>query len=239
MLSIIITFHNESILAHQTLRSLHISASFAASFIKNIEFILVLDRPTLETRQVITNYPDYSFPHIISECDFGDVAPARNHGINLSSGNVLAICDGDDYYSRNWLAESYLLSKQSATTIVHPEYFVSFGDLHHFTKHMDIHNPEYTTRGLLAGNYWGPWVVTSRETFNSCRYQTTAPRTKTGYWAEDWHWNCETIARGFRHILCPRTAVFYRRRQSGVSGWVAQQGNRHKIAPTSLFNSLF
>jgi len=239
-LSIIITFHNENCYAQQTLNNIILSTSSLEKKGASVEFIVLLDCASALTKTIAFAFAQACRNVTVIETDYGDVSDARNHGVSASESATIAICDGDDYYSTSWFRDAYELHlSRGADSIIHPEYFVSFQEAHLFTRHVDPESAQFNAKGLLSSNYWGPWIITSKAVLTACAYTRLAPRKETGYCAEDWHWNCETVARGFKHLLCPRTVVFYRRRSTGLSAWVETQGNRHKIAPTSLFTSQY
>jgi len=238
-LSIILTFHNESVYAKATVANIIDLISRLEIQPREIEAILVLDKADDFTTEIVSVASAmFTCKTTLVMSSGGDPAIARMTGIHASNGQMIALCDGDDLYSREWLSRGLQILENSPDTIVHPEYMVVFGN--DWTYRMQVLQDDhlFSTGGLLMSNYWGPWIITRRETFDKCPYIPTSPRDITGYTYEDWHWSCETVSAGFKHVLCQETVVFYRRRKNSRIEWDFMQSSQNKIAPSGLFSSL-
>src|SRR5579883_1526738 len=122
----LLALHAEGLIAHKTIRSLNRAADCAEGFGLCVEFVFVLDRVTPETRVYIENLPPVDRGCKLIYADFGDLGLTRNLGIQQSEGEYIAILDGDDLISENWLFRACELNRQDYRYIVHPEVSVAF-----------------------------------------------------------------------------------------------------------------
>ncbi|MDR3490294.1 MAG: glycosyltransferase family A protein [Bradyrhizobium sp.] len=154
-----------------------------------------------ETKGVVRAHPALLNQARSLEVDNGDVAMSRNNGVAASTGEILCILDGDDYYSKNWIERNvYFIRKYGEDVILHPELAISFGSKIECQRNIDQTAPAYDAADLLLHNYWAVWTSSRRTTYERCPYQRRGPST-SGFGYEDWHWNCETIARGYKHRI--------------------------------------
>ena len=127
-LSIIATFHNEGIVAHKT--TLNIFQLVEPLKKKHIsyEIILHIDKGDPDTLDYIQRYSDNSHVRIFKN-SFGDPAESRNFCVSHAKGEYVAIFDGDDIMSKNWLIDGYRILKDSPEPLVlHAEYSITFGE---------------------------------------------------------------------------------------------------------------
>lgn len=233
-ITLLITFHGEGIYAHSTLNSIERCRKYAESAGISTEYVWVLDAVSIETRRVLMSHPAASHNVQIIETDHRDCGASRNSGIQIAQGTAIAILDGDDYYSRNWIKRAWLyLCECGDNSILHPEMVISFGTHAAYCWQLDQKSECFRKDGLLVNNYWSSWSFAKRIVYLSCPYSATYPAT-TGFGYEDWHWNCESIASGFEHRIVPRTIGFYRRKSQGslVKSCLIAEAI---IPPTQLF----
>lgn len=230
--TLLITFHAEGILAHSTLNCIERCREYAENAGISTEYVWVLGSCNEETKAVVLSHPAYHAKVKIVEVD-QDLGESRNSGIAVASGKAVAILDGDDYYSTNWLERAwYYLKEYGDKTIIHPEYVVSFGAHAAYARQTE----EYDKETLLMSNCWTSWAFALRSTFEHYPYAKTSP-LETGFGYEDWHWNCETTAHGFKHCLAPETVGFYRRKTSSLV--TTTSNTKAIIPPTHLFAKAF
>jgi len=236
-ISLVVTFHSEKLLAHLTLNSIERCRKYAESHGISTEYVWVLDNIDQETKEILLDYPIDSSNVTILEVNHGDAGDSRNSGIAATSGEIIGIFDGDDYYSENWIERSiHYLNVYGDNTILHPEYMVSFGEEYSFGRHIDQTENFFSKKGLLTHNFWtSAWSIAKKDTYLRIPYVATNVK-KTGYGYEDWHWNCETISSGFIHRLTPKTVGFYRRRPGSRLSIEAENGGI--MAPSKLFENL-
>lgn len=233
--SLLITFHKEGILAHSTLNSIERCRQFAEKAGIITEYILVLDSVDMETKAVLKAHPVTLLDStIILEVDCRDAGAARNAGVNVANGTAIAILDGDDYFSTNWIERAWsTLKEYGANAVLHPEFVVNFGTQAAYCWQVDQKGQYYDKAGLMTGNYWTSWTFAYRDAYKICPYITTRA-IETGFGYEDWHWNCEVISHGFVHRLVWGTIGFYRRKK--ISRVNSETSVNAIIPPTRLFD---
>lgn len=232
--TLLITFHREGILAHSTLNSIERCREYAEKAGISTEYVWVLDSVDKETQATLLAHPANSKAVKIVHVDFLDSGSSRNAGIAIACGKAIAILDGDDYFSTNWIERAWhWLKEYGENTILHPEMVIHFGIDSAYGWQFDQTDECYDKRGLLMGNYWTSWTFAARSVYEQCPYVATRT-AKTGFGYEDWHWNCETTAIGFQHRLVSETIGFYRKKE--VSRVSLETSMRAIIPPTLLFS---
>jgi glycosyltransferase involved in cell wall biosynthesis len=177
------------------------------------ELVIVLDRATPETRRYIEKSPIIHPATTFLLADFGDLGLTRNFGIERSHGEYVAILDGDDLVSENWLLSAYEVNRLDHRFVVHPEVSLYFDQKVLLFYHPDQRCHDFDETNIIVENYWTALCFSRRETFLGTPYVGTPPSSGFGY--EDWHWNCEVMERGFIHTIAPRTAHFIRSKGTG------------------------
>lgn len=232
--SLLITFHGEGILAHSTLNSIERCRRFAEGAGISTEYIWVLDSASDETREVLLAHPAAAGNVRIVEVSHLDLGASRNSGIQAATGEAIAILDGDDYFSANWIERAwYYLQEYGDRTIIHPEFVVNFGAHAAYCWQVDQAGQNYDPDGLLVNNFWTSWTFAKRSVYLAHPYCETRPLA-TGFGYEDWHWNCQTVAAGLQHRLALKSVGFYRRKRSSLVTSTAGLGAI--MAPTRLFD---
>ncbi|WP_303851733.1 glycosyltransferase family 2 protein [Seleniivibrio woodruffii] len=237
-ISLIITFHHEGTLAHITLNSIERCRRFAEKNGIRCEYIWVLDNIDEETGRVLENHPADRDIVKMLEVDCKDAGKSRNEGIAAASADTIAIFDGDDLYSENWIERSmYYLKQYGDNVILHPEYMVTFDQIKCFGRQIDQTENKFSIDGLLTSNYWtSAWTIARKSVYQKVPYVGTHVK-ETGFAFEDWHWNCETVAAGFVHRLTPETVGFYRRRQG--SRIMSETSANGIMRPSGIFSKDF
>jgi glycosyltransferase involved in cell wall biosynthesis len=216
-ISAVLTLHSEGLLAHRTLKSITRAMRYAQERGLVVELVIVLDSSDEATEAYLRRSPFARSAARILSTRFSDSGPARNAGIQEARGRFVAIFDGDDLWSENWIFRAHQLAHVNPRYVVHPEMQVTFGRegtggiLYNYQ--MDQQLTQVRLSSLLFANLWAIACVAPRQTFIDVPYAPTSEQSGFGY--EDWHWNCELVAHGFIHKTAPRTALFYRSRQEG------------------------
>lgn len=233
--SVVVTFHNEKLLASPTLASIRRMRSVAMQKGITNELVIVLDRACVETKQTVRRQTCDDSTVNILEVDNGDLGLSRNDGLDAARGEIICIVDGDDLYSPNWIERTVTCLRDYGTrAVVHPELAISFGAKYEVFRMIDQSDPAYDPAALFTINYWCSWVSGFRDTFLSVPYGATG---NTGFGYEDWHWNCAIIVAGFEHRIAPGVAGFYRRKEAGLCALHQQQSAI--IRKTEIFSGRF
>jgi len=218
-ISIIVTCHAEGILLHKTLLSIMRALLFFKSAI-NVEIIIHLDNPTDETIKY-TNRAQDRFPHIVVfKNNFGDPGKSRDFCINHSAGKYIALIDGDDLMSQNWLYDAYQLleSKTYGKYIAHSAMTIEFGGFNSIVqKYASIDKDTDSLLNVWSAR-WNSIIFAPSPLLKKLGY----PSNKTGYGYEDWLISCSFIDEGIENILVPHTVMFVRRKESD-SVWDAMR----------------
>jgi glycosyltransferase involved in cell wall biosynthesis len=207
-ISVILTAHREGVLAGPTVASLEAALARAADAgLPAIEVVAVLDRPDPDTAALL----EAALPAArLLRVDAGDPGLARNHGIAAATGAFVALIDGDDLWSENWLAEAWGLVAARPDAIAHSELNLTFGAERSLWWHVDSEGPLYDPTYLDWANYWDAMTMAARDIH--LRFPYRANDLARGFGHEDWHWNRVTLAAGHPHKPVPGTLHFKRRR---------------------------
>lgn len=217
--SIIITAHRERLYLPVSGKSAAEAAAYAQDKLGiTTETIVVLDNPDDMTRDLARNY----FPGDVRiiESSAGDPGAARNLGLSEAKGRFSTLLDGDDLWSRNWIASAVELGRQRPDAVLHSHCNVVFGGDSNVWWHIDSEGPLYLPEYLEWANYWD--AMSFAETALYQRIPFRANDLKQGFGHEDWHWNIVTTDAGIAHKPVEGT-VHFKRRRSG-----SQMANANK-----------
>lgn len=205
-ISLLIFFHHEGLIAIPSLKSALQAKAFAKEYNITVEIIVLLDCPSQDTKLVIKKYENKI--NKIQEVTCANPGTARSLGIKMTKGRYVALLDGDDLISKNWLFEAYLLAKKHNQVIIHPEVNLYFGSSPFIFRHQPQHELK-TKFFLFEGNPWTSLSFAKRSIYIKFPYRASA------YGHEDWQWNCDTLGHGIDHIIAKNTVHFIRQKRIG------------------------
>lgn len=214
-LSVIVTAHREGSLLAATLNSLSSAAEFAPF---DCSLVVVLDNADELTRRTAHRFASRSEWASVSFYDvsIGETGGSRRFGISKADTDYLALVDGDDLFSRNYLAESMGELQRRPGSLVHPEYVLNFGAREFVWRICPSDEGCRTYLDLIEFNLWPASVVGERSTFLKYPYPELPP--DSGFGPEDWFWNISTLADGVAHLVARKTVCFYRvKERAGVN----------------------
>lgn len=215
--SAVVTAHAEGLLLRPTLQSVSAALTELAATGASCELVIQMDGATDETRRqarLWSGRDGLPFEIVIGESSTGDAGSARNAGVALSRGDVVALCDGDDLVSSNYFLDGLRsVEDAQAPTVFHPETLISFGARPSRWLVRSSTSPDLTYRDVLAMNLWPSSSIARRELFQENPHPSLPPADGLG--PEDWAWNLETLSRGIVHDVVERSVFFYRTRESG------------------------
>lgn len=234
---VVITLHAEGLLAYASLCSFERSRLTAEAKGIEVRFIFVHDCADNETQRVVAAHPAVRVTDLLIYCEQGDPASARNLGVAASDAIYLCTLDADDLISLDYFQRHVEMAGAAGKNVVlHPEIVVSFGMYNAFSWQLHQPGEYYDKHGLLTVNPWISAAFARRELFLDVSFQH-CDTAASGFGYEDWHWNCETIARGISHELAWGTIYFYRRKWKGSRNENANI-QQALVAPSQFFATL-
>lgn len=228
-ISLIITAHSEGLLAHKTMLSINQAILELDESIK-YEVIISIDNGDQSTKEYFERYAAAK-NHTVLSVSFKDLSLSRNNAVKHSKGTFVAFLDADDLVSSNWIADAYALAKSQPASIYHPEYSITFGDYNLIWKKRNSSDITTDTLASVENNLWDSPCMASRETFVKFPYLPIGG----GVGFEDKHFNCETLAAGYSHVVVPDTVLYVRRKTDG-SLLAQSSGAKATVGKTSLLS---
>lgn len=232
-LSIIVTAHNEGLLAHKTMRSIERALKPLSTSNYTYEILIALDSPDKATDEYFSAYN--KLPAKILSENFGDVAQSRNNAIKNARGKFVSLIDADDLMSKNWLIKGldYLTSHEYGKHVAHAAYTIEFGGFDSIVqKYGTISKEEDTFLSVFSGR-WNSAFIAPRDHMLKNVYPSNSP----GYGFEDWHVMNSFIEKDLQNTLIPHTVIFVRRKESG-SLWDTHRSDHVLVKASPLYNPL-
>lgn len=224
----IIALHREGLLAHTTLSSIASAREYAEAEGFFVEFVITLDKHDAFTENILRKHPGIRSSDIIDFVQYGDLGLSRNHAVAKASGEYIVCLDGDDYYSRNYIAATVREAMKDSNAIIFPEYLFCFDEeyvCHRLGGPADSVENSYA---LFSGHHFCSRVVAHQSVFDRNKYVACSK----GFGFEDWHWTCEAKAKGIALRQAAGTVLFYRRRRNSMAQVYARE---YALIPPSKF----
>jgi glycosyltransferase involved in cell wall biosynthesis len=211
-LTLIVTAHDETVVAGPTMRSADLAVAAARERGYTVQPIIALDAPTDATTAYF-HQPrfDHWERRTLHERDLGRV---RNALLPETDGELIAFLDADDLFSENWLAEGIAAVKageaRDERLIAHPELNVLFDRNRAVSRNLDQDSPLFTPHYLYVRNYYDSLCLAPRDAHLTVPYaQRDIPN---GLSFQDFQFSIETMSRGWKHVVVKDTIIFKRRR---------------------------
>ncbi len=205
-LSIIITAHNEGLLAHKTMMSVLRALNETNT---EYEVLIQIDNGDLATLDYFRRYADNKSFRIF-QTRFGDRGKARNAAIEEARGKYLLFLDAHDLISSNYISETLkLLRMQQNNVVVSSQYCLDFWDCAEKFQLQELPNSttrEENAKVLLGINPWKSALAGARELFLAHQYVAM----QDGFQDEDYAFNIDLIADNISYRSVPGTTLFCR-----------------------------
>jgi glycosyltransferase involved in cell wall biosynthesis len=191
-----------------------VDSALAQTF-RDIEVIVVDDGSTDGSADTLSNLDDPRL-HVIREVHGGSAA-ARNAGLRLATGELVAFLDADDH----WAPQN--LERQSAFLYSHPDVDMTFG-------HSLVVDQEGRSLGFKSSSWAGPITLShllrTNEIGNgSCLLLRREALDRSGWFDPKLEagvdidvWMRVASLRPGNTVAIPEVLTFYRRRPGQVSG---------------------
>ncbi len=216
-LSVIVTAHNEGLLAHKTMLSIFRSLRPVELEGISYEIIVHIDNGDQATIDYYDQYKDDKRFRIFQN-SFGDPALSRNFAVTKAKGEYISFADSDDLVSENWYLGGIkaLDSQTDQKTVVHANVNLTFGvnvDEPVIQFNQPSSDRQTNAISMLSENNWHSFIMGPRKIFLDFPY----PETKNGYGHEDYTFNTNTLNAGIKHDVVEKSILFYRQKNSSVS----------------------
>jgi glycosyltransferase involved in cell wall biosynthesis len=225
-LTLIVTAHDETVVAGPTMRSADLAVEAARERGYTVQAIIALDAAT-EATTAYFQQPrfDHWERRIMNEGDLGRV---RNALLPDTDGELVAFLDADDLFSENWLAEGIAAVRagetRGETLIAHPELNVLFDRNRAVSRNLEQDSPLFTPHYLYVRNLYDSLCLAPREAHVAAPY--TPRDIPNGLSFQDFQFSIETMARGWKHVVVKDTIIFKRRRDFSL---MVENKNRRTI----------
>ncbi|MEO9078639.1 MAG: glycosyltransferase family A protein, partial [Rhodanobacter sp.] len=155
LISAVLTFHRERQMAAATLHAVERMRRFAEARGLRVQLVMTLDGGDKETEAVITAHPSLRDGDELHHVQLFDLSLCRNYAIERARGEFIAILDGDDLFSENWLAAAVgCLVERGIQAIAHPQLMIAFGTWNACWEQLDQTDPRFLPETLLSLNHW-------------------------------------------------------------------------------------
>lgn len=147
--------------------------------------LLVIDDGSTDSTPVLMDYflKDKRIKYFPKKHE--GIAKTRNYGINLASGEYIAVHDSDDFMLPNKLSKSLKRLKKTGADFVYSSYFIADGDGH---AH-GMHEPpsKVTIKQVLANSAW-PHItlIAKRKCFVETPYRPELKVNDDSFLIYDW-----------------------------------------------------
>lgn len=205
----------------RSLKSLErMTSRLREDFVK-FEVLVNLDNSDTQTSDAVNFYP---LDKKVTYSAFGDPGLSRNTLIESATGEFVAILDGDDLWSENWLAMALGRARHNSEAIFHPEYVYFFFEedfaRHSYTStplpgaksHFMQHVKETSGADPRLDNLWTCHSFGKKEIY--IRHPFRANNRDLGKGIEDWSFNIATAISGVKHVPVEGTIHMIRVKES-------------------------
>ena len=211
-LTVIVTAHDETVVAGPTMRSADLAIEAARDRGYTVQPIIALDAATPATAAYFHQERFRGWERrIMSEGDLGRV---RNALLPYTDGDYVAFLDADDLFSENWLARGMAAvragEQRGEKLIAHPELNVLFDRNQAVTRNIDQDSPLFTPHYFYVRNYYDSLCLADRDAHLAVPY--VHRDLQNGLSFQDFQFSIETMARGWKHVVVKDTIIFKRRR---------------------------
>lgn len=211
-LTLIVTAHDETVVAGPTMRSADLAVAAARQHGYTVQPIIALDKATDATMAYFHQQRFDGWER--RTMHEGDLGRVRNALLPDTDGDFIAFLDADDLFSENWLAEGLAAvmagQARGEKLIAHPELRVLFDRNQTVSRNIDQDSPLFTPHFFYVRNYYDSLCLSPREAHLAVPYAVRD--IPNGLSFQDFQFSIETMSRGWKHVVVNDTIIFKRRR---------------------------
>jgi hypothetical protein len=215
-ITLAVTAQSETVVAGPTMRSAEFAIRAAEAEGFRVERLIGLDAPSDDCRAFFSQ-PRFGEWKTV-ELEMRELGRTRNALAELAAGRWIAFLDADDLFSENWLAAAarrlVQAEQEGGRAIVHPELNWFFDGAAHTLCKTEQDDPLFAPQYFYFSNYYDSLCMAPRSAVLEIPYTTRDLNDGFGY--QDWQWNIETMAAGWRHVVARDTVIFKRRRDDSL-----------------------
>lgn len=223
-LTVAVTAHDETLVAGPSMQSADAAIRQVEKLGFSVERLVGLDVPTKECRAFFNQPALNAWTKV--ELEMADPFRTRNALVEHGLGKWIAFIDADDLVSENWLSKAAArlarAEKDGDAIIVHPELNWIFEGAEVVFAKPSMEDELFLPHYLYFANYYDMMAMAPRQVALDIPYGPRDLKNGLGY--QDWQWNIETIAAGWRHVTVQDTVIFKRRRVRSISVENRQRG---------------
>lgn len=204
--SVIVFAGDQHHMLHGCLASIERAAAHATRSGHSLEVLLVLYESSAETEAWVREQVGNVWrPLRFSESGLG---ATRNAAIKASSGRHIAMVDGWDLWSENWI-ENAIGMAEIQEAIWHPELIVRFGKDYISSQGYGIvwqpdgEASDFDYVFLLTHNPYSTGFLARRSVYEAVPFPVED--RERGWFDIDWWWMCNVVGAGFHHRTVPGT----------------------------------
>ncbi|MGH1590661.1 glycosyltransferase [Methylobacterium phyllosphaerae] len=230
-ISIVMNVHRSHKYYRRTILSLEAAVRYAVYKGILIELIVVMDSPDPPTTRYFQAYrPELFCRYELLSVNNKALGLSRNDGVHRAAGRFIMTFDDDDLISFNYIVKMFQAASANEKVVAFPEYLYGFGDGHQLCKYYTFN--KLSRLIFIESHALMSRFIAYRDVFDEIQYNAVSIGDALGY--EDWHFNCEIIARGLNIVIAEDTVLFYRERHSG-SAWKMASQSVGQIPQSKLF----
>ncbi len=170
--------------------------------------------------------PDFECAHILTGEE--TLGGKRNAAIKYARANgygLIAFLDDDDLFGPSWVKALLELEPQPKT-IYHPQFNVMFQpDVYKLHEHIGMDDPCFDSRDFLNFNLWSALCAFDPMAVDIQYRKHSATDKRESF--EDWSFNLDTLAAGYKHVTLPDTFHFLRLRSNSLGKSTQTCGPAH------------
>ena len=230
-ISINLTSSDEGLMLYKTLRCIRNMCNRLEGMSVTFEINVSLDCADELTAGVANDFKHKNpgFRINLVDVNYRDKGLSRNYLASISSGRYIAVLNGGDLYTQNYLLSAYTKSEESKKpTIYSPKFLICFDESHYMTVVRESSSVDPVSLfdfNYLPDQYFAPRNAVVKNPYSS---------NSGVYSSEGWRWSTQMINDGYEFKVIDDSIYFFRYKEDSL-GQIYNVKHKTIIAPTPLF----